>query len=247
MLNAQFFTDTGQHRNKNEDAGGIFYNQTQQQLLVLCDGMGGHKAGEIASQFVTYELQKRFEDENFIEYEQAETWLRFNLKEINRELFEYAQTNEEYKGMGTTCVCALVFDKQLVVANIGDSRVYLINSREIEQITYDHSFVNHLVMTGQITEEEAFTHPQRNIITKVMGTDKRVSPDIFTKRFNHYDFIMLNSDGLTDYVRGEIIHESFNESLSLEEHGEQLIQLALNHDSKDNISVLIAAIEGDHL
>lgn len=102
-------------------------------------------------------------------------------------------------------------------------------------------------MTGQITEEEAFTHPQRNIITKVMGTDKRVSPDIFTKRFNHYDFIMLNSDGLTDYVRGESIHESFNESLSLEEHGEQLIQLALNHDSKDNISVLIATIEGDRL
>lgn len=245
MLNAQFFTDTGQHRNKNEDAGGIFYNQTNQQLFVLCDGMGGHKAGEIASQFVTYELQKRFEEENFIEFEQAETWLRFNLKEINRELFEYVQDNSEYRGMGTTCVCALVFDKKIVVANIGDSRAYVINSREIEQVTHDHSFVNHLIMIGQITEEEAFTHPQRNIITKVMGTDKRVSPDIFTKRISYYNYILLNSDGLTDYVRDNRIKEALNETLTLEEHGDQLIQLALHHKSKDNISVLLASIEGD--
>ncbi|MCJ1656535.1 Stp1/IreP family PP2C-type Ser/Thr phosphatase [Staphylococcus sp. NRL 16/872] len=247
MLNAQFFTDTGQHRDKNEDAGGIFYNQTHQQLLVLCDGMGGHKAGEIASQFVTYELQKRFENENFIEFEQAETWLRLTLKDINRDLFEYAQSHEDYKGMGTTCVCALVFDKKLVVANIGDSRAYLISTRQIEQITHDHSFVNHLVMTGQITEEEAWSHPQRNIITKVMGTDRRVNPDVFIKRFSYYDYLLLASDGLTDYVREARILEALSESLSLEEHGNQLIQLALYHRSKDNISVLLAAIEGDNV
>ena len=108
MLNAQFFTDTGQHREKNEDAGGIFYNQTNQQLLVLCDGMGGHKAGEVASQFVTSKLQEYFETENFIELEQAESWLQKTLKAINLELFEYAATNEEYRGMGTTCVLNLI-------------------------------------------------------------------------------------------------------------------------------------------
>lgn len=83
MLEAQFFTDTGQHRDKNEDAGGIFYNQTNQQLLVLCDGMGGHKAGEVASKFVTDELKSRFEAENLIEEHQAENWLRNNIKDIN--------------------------------------------------------------------------------------------------------------------------------------------------------------------
>ncbi|HDW7991773.1 TPA: protein-serine/threonine phosphatase Stp1, partial [Staphylococcus aureus] len=171
MLEAQFFTDTGQHRDKNEDAGGIFYNQTNQQLLVLCDGMGGHKAGEVASKFVTDELKSRFEAENLIEEHQAENWLRNNIKDINFQLYHYAQENAEYKGMGTTCVCALVFEKSVVIANVGDSRAYVINSRQIEQITSDHSFVNHLVLTGQITPEEAFTHPQRNIITKVMGTD----------------------------------------------------------------------------
>lgn len=172
MLEAQFFTDTGQHRDKNEDAGGIFYNQTNQQLLVLCDGMGGHKAGEVASKFVTDELKSRFEAENLIEQHQAENWLRNNIKDINFQLYHYAQENAEYKGMGTTCVCALVFEKSVVIANVGDSRAYVINSRQIEQITSDHSFVNHLVLTGQITPEEAFTHPQRNIITKVIKYDR---------------------------------------------------------------------------
>lgn len=245
MLNAQFFTDTGQHREKNEDAGGIFYNQTQQQLLVLCDGMGGRKAGEVASQFVTYELQKRFEDENLIEIHQAESWLRSNIKDINFHLYNYAQENPDYHGMGTTLVCAIVYDKQVVVANVGDSRAYVINQRQIEQITSDHSFVNHLVVTGQISKEEAFNHPQRNIITKVMGTDKRVSPDLFVKRTNFYDFLLLNTDGLTDYVRDYEIQEELNQDDTIESHCERLMRLAMSHDSKDNVSFILSSIEGD--
>ena len=93
--------------------------------------------------------------------------------------------------MGTTCVCALVFDKQLVVANIGDSRAYLINSREIEQITYDHSFVNHLVMTGQITEEEAFTHPQRNIITKVIEIYKNKVYNLYLRKIKNIYYFYI--------------------------------------------------------
>lgn len=127
MLKAHFFTDMGRYRDKNEDAGGVFYNQTEQQLLVLCDGMGGHLAGEVASQFVTDELKRRFEAENLIEEEQAETWLRTTLKAINRDLYRQSVENPEYKGMGTTCVCALVFDHFIVVANVGDSRAYLVN------------------------------------------------------------------------------------------------------------------------
>ena len=245
MLNAQFFTNTGQHRDKNEDAGGIFLNKTHQQLLVLCDGMGGHQAGEIASQFVTNELQSRFEQENLIEESQAETWLRTTLKQINLELYYYAQEDPGYRGMGTTCVCALIFEKKVVIANIGDSRAYVVNSREIEQLTQDHSFVNHLVMTGQITEEEAFRHPQKNIITRVMGTDKHVTPDIYFKRINYYNYLLLCSDGLTDYIRNDVIKDALLEELTIEQLGNKLIQLALDYQSRDNISVILAAIEGD--
>src|SRR5699024_2979215 len=235
MLKAQFFTDTGRYRDKNEDAGGVFYNQTEQQLLVLCDGMGGHLAGEVASQFVTEKLQSRFEEENLIEANQAEDWLGTTLKTINRELYQLSVENPEYQGMGTTCVCALVYDNYIVVANIGDSRAYLVNSRELEQITNDHSFVNHLMMLGQITAEEAFTHPQRNIITKVMGTDKLVTPDIFVKKTNFYDFLMLNSDGLTDFVRNHIIQEELTQENELETNGQNLIKLALSQDTNDKV------------
>ncbi|MDU9417478.1 Stp1/IreP family PP2C-type Ser/Thr phosphatase [Staphylococcus lloydii] len=245
MLKAQFYTDKGQYRENNEDAGGVFYNKTNQQLLVLCDGMGGHQAGEVASQFVTKELQQRFEEENLIEAHQAEDWLRSTLKNINRELYQLSSTRPEYSGMGTTCVCALVFDDYIVVANIGDSRAYLVNSRDVEQITSDHSFVNHLVMIGQITEEEAFSHPQRNIITKVMGTDKLVSPDIFVKRFNYYDYLILNSDGLTDYVRDNQLQEIIEDNDTIDSIGLKLIEVALANDSNDNISFVLAEIEGD--
>ncbi|MBF7017319.1 Stp1/IreP family PP2C-type Ser/Thr phosphatase [Staphylococcus durrellii] len=245
MLKAQFYTDKGQYRENNEDAGGVFYNKTSQQLLVLCDGMGGHQAGEVASQFVTKELQQRFEEENLIEDYQAEDWLRTTLKNINRELYQLSIDRPEYSGMGTTCVCALVFDDYIVVANIGDSRAYLINSRDVDQITSDHSFVNHLVMIGQITEEEAFSHPQRNIITKVMGTDKLVSPDIFVKRFNYYDYLILNSDGLTDYVRDNQLQEIIGDNDSIDSIGAKLIEVALTNDSNDNISFVLAQIEGD--
>lgn len=246
MLKAQIYSDKGQYRENNEDTGGIFYNKTQQQLLVLCDGMGGHLAGEIASQYVTNELQKCFEEENLIEPDQAESWLRTTLKRINRELYQLSTDRLEYSGMGTTCVCALVFDEYVVVANIGDSRAYLVNSREVEQITNDHSFVNHLVMIGQITEEEAFNHPQRNIITKVMGTDKLVSPDIFVKKTNFYDFLMLNTDGLTDYVKNKPIQDILNdEDATMDSLGHSLIDIALTNDSNDNISIILAKIEGD--
>lgn len=247
MLNAQFFTDTGHHREKNEDAGGVFYNQTDQQLLILCDGMGGHKAGEVASQFVVNRIQELFEEENLVEEHQAEDWLRKTLQQINRELYHYASTNDAYRGMGTTAVAALVFDNRVVVANIGDSRAYLVNSRNIEQITSDHSFVNHLVMTGQITEEEAFTHPQRNIITKVMGTDKMVIPDIYIKRMKFYDYLLLNSDGLSDFVRPKIIQQQLSQPISLEEQGQALLNLADEYHSTDNISFVLAEIEGDRV
>lgn len=247
MLNAQFFTDTGHHREKNEDAGGIFYNMTDQQLLVLCDGMGGHKAGEVASQFVVNRFQEIFEQENLVEESQAEEWLRSTLQLINRELYNYATENDNFKGMGTTAVVALIYDKRVIIANIGDSRAYLINSREIEQVTSDHSFVNHLVMTGQITEEEAFTHPQRNIITKVMGTDKFVVADIYVKRLNFNDYLLLNSDGLTDFVRPYLIKEQLNQDLPLETQGQALLDLAQAYDSTDNVSFVLAEIEGDRV
>ncbi|AJC96404.1 Stp1/IreP family PP2C-type Ser/Thr phosphatase [Staphylococcus hyicus] len=245
MLNAELFSDAGFYREQNEDAGGIFYNQTDQQLLVICDGMGGHQAGEVAAQYVVEALQKRFEEENYIEQENAELWLKQTLQSINLELFLLAESEQAYHGMGTTCVCALIFDHHIVVANIGDSRAYLVNGRYFDQVTIDHTFVNQLVMLGQITQEEALHHPRRNIITKVMGTDRRVNPDVFTKRIHFYQYLLLNSDGLTDYVPLQAIHDVLNQQTTLAEAGEALIALAKSYEAKDNTSFVLAEIAGD--
>ncbi|MCO4328229.1 Stp1/IreP family PP2C-type Ser/Thr phosphatase [Staphylococcus hyicus] len=245
MLNAELFSDAGFYREQNEDAGGIFYNQTDQQLLVICDGMGGHQAGEVAAQYVVETLQKRFEEENYIEQENAELWLKQTLQSINLELFLLAESEQAYHGMGTTCVCALIFDHHIVVANIGDSRAYLVNGRYFDQVTIDHTFVNQLVMLGQITQEEALHHPRRNIITKVMGTDRRVNPDVFTKRIHFYQYLLLNSDGLTDYVPLQAIHDVLNQQTTLAEAGEALIALAKSYEAKDNTSFVLAEIAGD--
>ncbi|PCF89126.1 Stp1/IreP family PP2C-type Ser/Thr phosphatase [Staphylococcus intermedius] len=245
MLNAEFFSVAGNFRENNEDAGGVFYNKTEQQLLVLCDGMGGHQAGEVASRFVVDALQERFEAENYIEPEQAEAWLKHQLQIVNRDLYDQAQQNPEYHGMGTTCVCALVFDHHIVIANLGDSRAYLTNGRTMDQVTIDHTFVNQLVMLGEITEEEAFVHPRRHIITKVMGTNRFVTPDIFTKRTQFYQYLILNSDGLTDYVKPHQLHELLNERKTIQEIGENMLTAAEEHEAKDNVSFILAEIAGE--
>ncbi|HBK5950843.1 TPA: Stp1/IreP family PP2C-type Ser/Thr phosphatase [Staphylococcus pseudintermedius] len=245
MLNAEFFSVAGDFRENNEDAGGVLYNKTEQQFLVLCDGMGGHQAGEVASQFVVDALQERFEAENYIEPEQAEAWLKHQLQIVNRDLYDQAQQNPEYHGMGTTCVCALVFDHHIVVANVGDSRAYLTNGRTMDQITIDHTFVNQLVMLGEITEEEAFVHPRRHIITKVMGTNRFVTPDIFTKRTQFYQYLILNSDGLTDYVKPYQLHELLNEGKTIQEIGDDMLAVAEEQEAKDNVSFILAEIAGE--
>ena len=123
--------------------------------------------------------------------------------------------------MGTTLVCAIIYDKQVVVANVGDSRAYVINQRQMDQITSDHSFVNHLVMTGQITKDEAFHHPQR-IITKVKWEQINVFLQIYLSRELIFMYLLLNSDGLTDYVRDYEIQELLSSNNSWSVHGNEL-------------------------
>lgn len=244
-MNARFFTDVGQYREQNEDAGGIYTNLTGQRLFVICDGMGGHAAGEVASQFVNEALKERFADENYIEYDQAEDWLKSNLADINRELYNVSMSNDELKGMGTTCVCVLEYEKDIVVANIGDSRAYLINRREMMQLTNDHTFVNHLIMIGEISKEDAFTHPQRNIITKVMGTDKRVKADVFYYNTKFYDYLLLNSDGLTDYLHEtDIQNIIMSQPLSVEKLGDHLLEATIDAEGRDNITFILSPLEG---
>lgn len=243
-MKARFFTDIGPIRQRNEDDGGIFYNHTEQKLLIICDGMGGHNSGDVASKFVTEKLSKRFMDENYIELDQAESWLRTNISDINRQLYDIAHLGDENHGMGTTIVCAIMYEHEVVIANIGDSRAYFIEERDMRQLTNDHTFVNHLVMAGELTKEEAKVHPQRNMITKVVGSDRRIFPDIFKYDYGRYDYIVLSSDGLTDYVDEAIVHQEFYKHDNTESIGQALLNLAIDANARDNISLIIVPIKG---
>lgn len=234
----------GEFRDTNEDKTGVFYNQTDQPLLVIADGMGGHNYGDVASNMAVEMVQEAWEKENFLASAEAEGFLRQLVIKTNRRLYDYQEAHTKYQGMGTTLVLAAVLDDTIIMLNVGDSRGYAVNRRSIEQVTKDHSFVNLLVEAGEITEEEAVRHPRRNVITKAMGTEKLIQPDIFRLRNKQYDYILLASDGLTDEVRNNEIHSiMLNTSNSLEVRAGQLIERAQKNGSTDNISVCIADLK----
>lgn len=246
-MDAQFFTDIGTTRSRNEDSGGVFTNYTGQQLLLICDGMGGHNAGDFASQYVTEQMKQRFINENYIEQNTAEQWLKTQIHDINTLLYKEAQLQHDKQGMGTTLVAAIVYDHHVIIANVGDSRCYLINNREMRQLTNDHTFVNHLVMMGELSHEEAAVHPRRNIVTKVIGTDRHVTPDIYSYKTSTYETLLLNSDGLTDYVDHRLIHQILTKHQSINESGNELIEVALQSQVKDNISFILCNVGGDSI
>src|SRR5699024_2695689 len=155
-MEAQFLTDRGQVRECNEDSGGLFYNQSNQLLAIIADGMGGHSAGDIASEMAVSLLQKKWEQlEQFHAPEQTEKWLSDVLSVINTSIYNYSLQKESYKGMGTTVVVAIAMNEFITIGHVGDSRCYIQNEAGFRQMTEDHSLVNELVRSGEISEEEA--------------------------------------------------------------------------------------------
>lgn len=234
----------GNYRDTNEDLTGHFYNRTNQSLLFIADGMGGHDYGEVASRFVYDKVKSAWENNNLFNIDEAEHYLRDLVIKTNHELYDYQSDYPEYKGMGTTLVLVAIIESSILVLNIGDSRAYVMNNRKIDQVTEDHTFVNVLVASGEITAEEAQSHPRRNLITKAMGTEKMIQADVFRLRGRQYDYVVLATDGLTDTVRpDEIHHLMYSTKLTLEEKAEKLTITAENNKSRDNISVVLADLK----
>ena len=229
-------TDSGKRAN-NEDSlavtrfGDIY-------LLAVADGLGGHSAGEIASGLAVIELEEAVNkgfSEGITDFRML---LQQAFEKTNREIYSLARENPDYSNMGTTLVAALIEEERCVIANIGDSRAYLIGE-EIKQQTKDHSFVQELVDRGIISEEEAFDHPEKNIITRVMGTDADIKPDLYEIRIRG-QYLLLCSDGLTDSLRGEEIRRIIISSKDLDEACEKLINSAKETNGRDNITVILA-------
>ncbi|MGY0692339.1 Stp1/IreP family PP2C-type Ser/Thr phosphatase [Virgibacillus sp. FSP13] len=236
----KFFTDRGKIRNHNEDSGGIYHNRYGQFLAIIADGMGGHKAGDVASQMATTLIKEKWEQSNQLQTpDEIEIWLRDSIQEMNKALFEYASNNEECQGMGTTIVIAICTDEFITVAHVGDSRCYLVNENGFNQLTEDHSLVNALVQSGQITKEDAQHHPRKNVVLKAVGTEEYVESDIRSLEWDSGNILLLCTDGLTDKLTDDELGERIQRQQDMEEKGQQLIHLANELGGEDNISLIL--------
>ncbi|MFE8695230.1 Stp1/IreP family PP2C-type Ser/Thr phosphatase [Cytobacillus sp. FJAT-53684] len=239
-MKAVFMTDRGRIRQHNEDNGGVFTNNSGQRLAVVADGMGGHRAGDVASEMALANLQKLWEETDEIQTaDEAEEWLKVNIKKGNTLLYEHSKKVSECEGMGTTVVAAICTDRFASIANIGDSRCYILNENGFQQLTDDHSLVSELVRTGQISKEDAEHHPMKNVVLRALGTEETVNIDIKTIIFEDEDVLLLCSDGLSNKVTEAEMIDILQGEMSMNEKAATLIELANKHGGEDNITIII--------
>lgn len=240
-------TDVGIERKQNQDQVGIFYNENQLPILLLCDGMGGHNAGDVASEMAIFAIGHAWENTEDIDSpDKVTAWMQENIQTANAKIYENANKYQDLAGMGTTIVAAVVFEEleTAVLAHVGDSRIYLIQEEIMNQATKDHSYVQELVDMQMITEEEASHHPQKNILTRAVGIDPEVEVEIEQVTFLSGDMLLLCSDGLTDMVdESQALAILTDAHKTVEEKTEALVDQANANGGRDNISVLIAQRE----
>jgi PPM family protein phosphatase len=232
---AQYFqkSDPGRQRRSNED--NVF---ARPPVFAVADGMGGARAGEVASKMVVEALEDGLPDRGT-----AEERLAGRIREANERIHELAQSDPARAGMGTTMTAAYVGDHEVAIAHVGDSRAYLMRDGSLEQVTRDHSLVGELVRRGKLTEAEAEEHPQRSVITRALGPEAVVDVDTWTFPAHAGDVFLLCSDGLTSMVDESRILDVLRQTSDLEHAGQALIDEANQRGGRDNITVVLFRLE----
>lgn len=235
-------TDSGKLRKHNQDIYRVIHSRKSDAVVMaVCDGMGGARAGNVASTlavdiFIDY-MGK------YLDSFECQSDVRERLIEAavvaNATVFERSFQDEEYAGMGTTLIASVSTKNGDVISNVGDSRAYHITSERITQISKDHSVVEDLIDRGEITRLEALTHPSRNLITRVLGTSQYESPDIFELNLKKDEFLLLCSDGLSNIVSEEEIFNQLQNNETVRESCEALLELALSRGAPDNVTTVI--------
>lgn len=231
-------THTGLIRQGNEDSYCI---SPDLNLAVIADGMGGHEAGEVASLLAVQTV------ENYIrlhpEYRKEPVRiLKEAVIEANQKVYQASQEKIGCRGMGTTVSAGLIIGKDLYLAHIGDSRIYLIN-RSIHILTRDHSLVNELVINGGISEEEAQTHPQKNVLTRALGTSAEVEVDLIHTTVRKGDRLLFCTDGLSNLILKDELKKVVREGATLDESTERLLEMALARGGHDNITIILVEVD----
>lgn len=238
-MKVAYQTDVGSVRENNEDYVGVFKNKSDISFVMVADGIGGHLGGDVASKMAVSHMGFRFEETDFGEPSDAIKWITKEVEMENKKIIEKSNQYEDLSGMGTTMVCAVFFEDKFIVANIGDSRGYLLRAGQFYQLTEDHSLVNELIKRGELSAEDAKNYPQKNMITRSLGISSDADADIAVNDSEPGDLLVLCTDGLTNMVSDSEMKTVLENSKSLEEKCEELIRMANKAGGLDNITVLL--------
>lgn len=236
-MRIQLKTDIGLIRERNEDS---HLANLSKGLFAVADGMGGHRAGEIASQLAVETLDRLVEFDATVTGASAAKVLEEAVREANRVIFELASRSADKAGMGTTLTTILIQGKKLVAAHVGDSRLYLWRKGSLQILTGDHSMVAEMVKNGCLTLEQAACHPQRHVLTRALGTSPSVEIDLLEKQVYPGDRLLLCTDGLSNLVQNEEIEQLLGGTW--ETTASALVQLALDRGGYDNITALVVEV-----
>lgn len=231
-------SDIGLKREKNQDSYCSLKNNNDDCLFLVCDGIGGGKAGEVASsETIRYFIDKFTNANEFNSLDDAISFLDTSIKNCNKEVNKLSNKYKEYQGMGTT-LTGLLFTKHGVLSiNVGDSRVYGFIDDKLFSLTDDHTLVNDMLKNGEITYEESLTHPKRHYLVKAIGVWDLVEPDIH--KVQKLDYYLICSDGLHGYVKQNDINRLMNKDLTCEDKARKLLELALLQGGYDNITIIV--------
>lgn len=237
-------TDAGAVRKQNQDYYLTHRFDDETLLAVVCDGMGGAKSGNIASKLAAEtfvdELKRSVRPD--MEAEKAEAALLTAVRLANAAVFENAKLSDDYAGMGTTLVAALILGGTCIIANVGDSRAYLLNQMDVRQITTDHSVVEMMVQRGEVRREEAKSYPGKNLITRAVGTERTIACDLFRIPMQPGDNLLLCSDGLSNFMADqELLFETVH-GANKADCCERMLHIVKQRGAPDNVTAVLISV-----
>ena len=240
-----YASDTGRMRAENQDYVSVFINQSGAQLAIVADGVGGQNGGDVAATMAVSHISNQWQQSTINTVETAKQWLIEQVNNENDTIVKTAQRYRTLNGMATTLVIAVILANQLIIANIGDSRAYVIRQRQMRQLTVDHNLANELLQEGAITEDEAVTHPGRHLITRQLGVTDDSKPDLFAINLYPDDYVLMTTDGMPKHVSDENILQTVLSANDIADAVTKLITNTNNAGGSDNVTVLIGHQESE--
>lgn len=238
-------SDIGRVRQNNED---IWAQLPEIGFFILADGMGGHQAGEVAAREAVSSLcrviKKKLSAEEALSLSDTKELMRRAIRNVNSTIHKMSKMSADLRGMGTTLCCLLFHRDGLIIAHVGDSRIYQFRNQKLRQLTKDHSLLRELVEQGHIDEQQADDFLYKNIITKAIGTESKVEPSVEQQSISNNDIYMMCSDGLSDLLTHREIEEILNSHAAIDDAAQTFISEANKKGGSDNITVVIVKVEG---